>query len=63
LKHLQGSFVVPKLYWAGTEGDYKVMVTELLGPSLESLFGICHKKFSLGTVLSLAEQLVINIKP
>jgi hypothetical protein len=45
------------LYY-GTEGDYTVMAMELLGPSLEDLFNFCHRKFSLKTVLLLADQMV-----
>lgn len=29
---------IPNLYYAATEGDYNVMVMDLLGPSLEQLF-------------------------
>ena len=49
---------IPKIYWAGTEGGFNVMVMELLGPSLEELFNICDRKFSLKTVLMLADQMV-----
>ena len=58
-KELQGNDWIPKIYWSGEEGDYKVMITELLGPNLKTLFCVCHNKFSLPTTLALANQLVI----
>jgi len=49
---------IPTVKWWGTEGDYNVMVMELLGPSLEDLFNFCSRKFSLKTALLLADQMV-----
>jgi hypothetical protein len=46
------------MHWFGVQGDYYVMVIEILGPSLEDLFNFCGRKFSLKTVLQLADQLV-----
>lgn len=61
-KLMQGGMGIPNIKWLGTEGDYNVMVMELLGPSLEDLFNFCSRKFSLKTVLLLADQMIARVE-
>ncbi|XP_058213639.1 casein kinase 1-like protein 1 isoform X1 [Rhododendron vialii] len=55
---LQGGTGIPNMRWFGVEGDYNVLVMDLLGHSLEDLFNLCSRKFSLKTVLMLADQMI-----
>lgn len=55
---------IPKLYYFRNIPGRPVhaLVMELLGPSLESLFNKCDRKFSLQTTLMIARQLVERIE-
>jgi hypothetical protein len=51
---------IPELYYSGQEGDFNVMVMELLGQNMDSLFNFCNRKFGLRTVLMFADQAVLH---
>ncbi|XP_039051018.1 casein kinase 1-like protein 3 isoform X1 [Hibiscus syriacus] len=59
---LQGGSGIPSIKWSGVDGEENVLVLDLLGPSLEDLFVYCGRKFSLKTVLMLAEQMITRIE-
>ncbi|KAM7276374.1 hypothetical protein ACFE04_018240 [Oxalis oulophora] len=59
---LQGSSGVASVKWSGVDGDDNALVIDLLGPSLEDLFVYSGRKFSLKTVLMLAEQMISRIE-
>ncbi|KAL2327223.1 hypothetical protein Fmac_020650 [Flemingia macrophylla] len=59
---LQGGTGIPDVRWFGVEGDYNVLVMDLLGPSLEDLFNFCSRKLSLKTVLMLADQMLNRVE-
>jgi serine/threonine protein kinase len=53
----QEGFATPRIYWYGHRGDFRILVMEHLGASLESLFQKCNRKFSLKTTLMIGVQM------
>ena len=60
-KKLAGGLGIPLVHSFRIECSYNVMVMDCLGPSLKQLFGNCHFRFSIKTILLLASQLVSRL--
>ncbi|CAL8101546.1 unnamed protein product [Calicophoron daubneyi] len=59
---LAGAVGIPQAKWYGAARTYWVLVMDLLGPSLEDLFTFCCRRFTLKTVLMLADQMLARIE-
>jgi len=59
---VQGGTGIPNVHWCGSQGNYNVMVIDLLGPSLEDLFNYCKRKFTVKTVVMLGDQMLSRIE-
>ncbi|CAH8550256.1 unnamed protein product [Dicrocoelium dendriticum] len=59
---LAGAVGIPQTKWYGATRTYWVLVMDLLGPSLEDLFTFCCRRFTLKTVLMLADQMLARIE-
>ncbi len=60
LDHLPRIVGIPTALYFGVEGEFNVLITELLGPSLEELLNFCSGRFTLPTTLVLADQMVFS---
>ncbi|TPX32906.1 hypothetical protein SmJEL517_g04062 [Synchytrium microbalum] len=61
-KILSGSVGIPNVYYFGQEGLHNVLCIDLLGPSLEDMFDLCNRKFSLKTVCMAAKQMLSRVQ-
>jgi len=59
-KLLGHSVEILQVLWFGSDHRYTAMVTNLLRPSLETLYNACGSRFSLKTVFMLAGPLVCS---
>ncbi|TPX75178.1 hypothetical protein CcCBS67573_g03553 [Chytriomyces confervae] len=57
-KILANSVGIPNAYYFGQEGLYNIMCLDLLGPSLEDMFDLCKRRFSVKTVCMAAKQMI-----
>lgn len=62
LDQLQNGSGIPRVRWSGKHGDYNIMIMDLLGPNLEELFCLCHRRFSMRTITMLADQMLSRIQ-
>jgi len=53
---------VPKLLGLGVDGNHNFMVMDLMGPSLESLFGYCKRKFTIKTTIMVGIQMIDRLE-
>jgi len=61
-QNLAGGVGISKVHWFGRAGNWNALVLDILGPSLRDLFRFCGRKFTLKTVLLLADQLLERIE-
>jgi len=61
-KILAGTVGVPKSYYFGQQGKYNILCMDLLGPSLEDMFDLCKRKFSVKTVCMVAKQMITRVE-
>jgi serine/threonine protein kinase len=61
-KVLQDGIGIPQVHWFGEHKERNVLVMDNLGLSLEELFRRCQRRFSLKTVLMLADQMIQRVE-
>ena len=59
---LRNNFGIPQYIKYGTEADSKYLITALLGPTLDDLFNVCGRRFSLQTTVLLFIQLIDRLE-
>ena len=61
-KNLQGGIGIPKIYHYENNAYFNSLVMEKLGPSLEDLFKLCNKKFSIETTIKLGINILSRLE-
>ncbi|KAH8290065.1 hypothetical protein KR044_006596 [Drosophila immigrans] len=53
---------LPQIHHFSEEDEYCALVMELLGPSLNYLFEFCSRRFTMKTVLMLADEMLVRLE-
>ncbi|OUM65498.1 hypothetical protein PIROE2DRAFT_41645 [Piromyces sp. E2] len=61
-KILSGVEGVPNAYYFGQEGPDNILCIDLLGPSLEDMFDLCKRRFSVKTVCMVAKEMITRVQ-
>ncbi|KAE8542115.1 hypothetical protein D1P53_001596 [Cryptococcus gattii VGV] len=60
--NVPNAHTIPSIRWYGKEGNYRALVMDMLGPTLQDLFQSHDGPFSLKTVLMIADQLISRVE-
>jgi len=61
-KYLSSVENIPRVYNFKSSESNQIMVMELLGPSVDSMFRYCGKQFSMKTICMLAKRMIILLE-
>ena len=52
----------PRLFYSGCDGEFNILIMEILGPSIEDMINKINRKVSLKSILFLGEQMLATIE-
>merc|ERR1712242_345587 len=60
--NLKGKQGFSNVHFYGIEGNYKVLVLDMMGPSVQQLFEFCDYQFEDSTIFWIATQMISRIE-
>ena len=55
---LKGEPGIPNIHYYGIEGEFNILVMDILGPPLSDLFKFCEENWSMKTILWISSQMI-----